>query len=463
MSRAATNEEAPDAIAIQVAERGVLTTRGYLRCEIGSDLQFSTDSLESYFFARWEPAAYDALLVAAAVEFADITHKRPAHAWARSFNLRVPVHDPARWSSPSVSAALQETLAFLTGDHWTVTFYARKDQEPSPRQGLLALGTCVEAVIPYSNGLDSRAVAGMLSRTMGTSLVRIRLGATLRDGEALVRTREAFTSVPYHVRPQQNARRESSGRSRGFKFAVISGIAAFLANAPRIVIPESGQGAVGPALVTVGQAYEDYRSHPLFTRRMETFLAALFGHRVEFTFPRIWATKGETLSEYVEASRDQAWSSTRSCWQQNRQVSVDGKARQCGICAACMLRRMSVHAAGLAEPAEQFVWQDLSVARFEDGAAPSFSAAKITTSMREYAIAGVLHMDHLAALLESRANVPALNVASFQLGTALGIPVKDSRARLERLLRQHRDEWHSFVRSLGKHSFVSGWAGSVEQ
>jgi hypothetical protein len=62
MSRVATNAEAPDAIAIQVAERCTHDAR-YLRCEIGSDLQFSTDSLVLLLRAL-EPAAHDALLVA---------------------------------------------------------------------------------------------------------------------------------------------------------------------------------------------------------------------------------------------------------------------------------------------------------------------------------------------------------------------------------------------------------------
>ncbi len=78
---------------------------------------------------------------------------------------------------------------------------------------------------------------------------------------------------------------ESSARSRGFKFAVLSGLAAYLAKANKVFVPESGQGALGPAIVTVGQAYEDFRNHPRFTKKMSAFLKALLGattlsHRV---------------------------------------------------------------------------------------------------------------------------------------------------------------------------------------
>jgi 7-cyano-7-deazaguanine synthase in queuosine biosynthesis len=462
MMTAAENSSESRTIAIHVAELGTRTPRGWMRCEIGCDVQFTTESLESYFFAGWKPVAYDALLVAAAVEFADITNRRRTHHWGRDVELRIPVHDPARWSDHRVSGALHDALAFLTGDRWHIEFYARKHSEPSPQQRSLTLGTTVDAVIPFSNGLDSRAVAGLLARQMGGKLVCIRLGSASPDGEVLSRERQPFTAVPYNVRPSKLARRESTARSRGFKFAIISGIAAYLANAGLIIVPESGQGALGPALVTVGQAYDDYRSHPLFTRRMEVLLQALFGHRVQYSFPQIWQTKGETLKQFVAECGDASWSATRSCWQQNRQISVDGKARQCGICAACLLRRMSIHAAGLADVPEGYVWENLSAQRFEAGAAPSFDRKKITRSLREYAIAGVLHLDHLAGLLNSRANAHALDLTAFHLADALGLSTKDARVRLDRLLQQHAREWNSYVCSLGKQSFVTQWAGSVQ-
>src|ERR1700689_2475463 len=100
-------------LAIHVAEPGTRTRRGFLRCEIGEHVSFSMDSLESYFFARWEPLAYDALLVAAAAEFADRTQKRSAYIWEREFHLAVPVHEPDRWNEPRVADSLQDALTFL--------------------------------------------------------------------------------------------------------------------------------------------------------------------------------------------------------------------------------------------------------------------------------------------------------------------------------------------------------------
>src|SRR5712691_11144003 len=90
---------------VHVAERGTRTPKRVSRCEIDTNVAFSTASLESYFFAGWEAVAYDALLLAAAVEFADRTQRRPAYRWERDIILRVPVHDVTRWQDKRVDSA----------------------------------------------------------------------------------------------------------------------------------------------------------------------------------------------------------------------------------------------------------------------------------------------------------------------------------------------------------------------
>jgi len=466
MARLKETPAAMPSIAVEVVEAGTgagtRARKGWQRCRIASNIEFNIEHLESYCFADWNPAVYDALLVAAAVEFADRTQHRPALTWQRKITLRVPVHDPAHWNDTPVADALRDALFVLTGDQWEISFFDRSRPLDAPRQWHFPLPSGSSAVIPFSDGLDSRAVAGLMARELGDRLIRVRLGSKSYDQETSGH-RQPFTSVPYKVRAGEQEFVESSARSRGFKFALISGLAAYLAKAGRVIVPESGQGALGPALVTVGQAYEDYRSHPLFTERMETFLFALLGHRVQFEFPRLWHTKAETLRKFVDECEDgRSWSETWSCWQQNRHVSVDGKKRHCGICAACMLRRMSVHAAGLSEPSETYVWENLGAVTFQSGAAASFGKNKITRKLRDYAIAGALHLDHLAGLRSSPANARMLNLSAFQLSHSLNLPQGEVRVKLDRLLTQHESEWKNFVNSLGKSSFVADWAVATQ-
>jgi hypothetical protein len=127
-----------------------------------------------------------------------------------------------------------------------------------------------------------------------------------------------------------------------------------------------------------------------------------------------------------------------------------------------MLRRLSVHAAGLEEANETYVWENLAAPTFEAGAAPSFPKEKMTKAMRQYAIAGTLHLDHLACLTDSTSNSRSLGLNAFQLSGALGIPEAEARAKLDRVLRQHGSEWKNFMSSLGQDSFVANWALSAK-
>ena len=443
---------------VDVVEEGRSARSDRIRCEIGEHLRFDTKGIETYCLTGWRPSVYDACVVAAAVQFCDHTTRRPATSWDRDIALRVPVHDPPHWRSRAVSGPLHDALSILTGDRWRIDFARRrKEFLPKQQQSLVFPDSCV--VMPFSDGLDSYLAAGLLEQKHGDALVRVRLGSkSLPEQRARTSLARAFASIPWRVSYGDCGSVETSARSRGFRFALLSGVAAFLCDIRRILLPESGQGALGSTLTPVGQAYADFRSHPVFTDKMEMFVSALFGRAVHYEYPRLWRTKGQSLAEFLESFPDDAdWRSTRSCWQGARQVSVSGRRRQCGICAACLLRRMSVHAAGRCEAPETYVWEDLGATRFEDGAAQAFTNRQPAGALHEYAIAGVLHLDHLATLRQWPANVATLNRQAFLLSRSLGMDEQETQTRLERMLRQHEEEWRDFVDSLGPRSFVSQW------
>ena len=163
-------------VKVNVVEIGGTAKKGWINCRIGEHLRFSADSLASYFFTKWEPVVFDALLVAAAAEFCDKIKKRPKLGWGREIHLRLPVHDPKSWNSEAVSKSLYRALEFLTGDRWQIEFFARKTAEPSPQQGLFYLPLQGQsAVIPFSEGLDSRAVSGLMAQKFGNGLIRVAI------------------------------------------------------------------------------------------------------------------------------------------------------------------------------------------------------------------------------------------------------------------------------------------------
>jgi hypothetical protein len=193
--------------------------------------------------------------------------------------------------------------------------------------------------------------------------------------------------------------------------------------------------------------------HPAFTRRIEALFEALTGKGLRFEYPRIWSTKGETIAAAQKLAHPPNWANTRSCWQGARQVSFDHKRRQCGICAACMLRRLSMHTASVEERAANYIWEDLSASEIEKGAVAGF--ALMTNSLREHAIAGVLHLDHLASVSNSGIHHRAVGRVARETADALRMSATEAEANLFALLARHRAEWLAFQESLGPQSFVA--------
>ena len=442
----------PSAHRVHVLEPERSAATGWIPCKIYQNLSVDTNSIHSYCVAPWDPRVYDSILLAAAIEFCDRTSRRPSRTWGRELHLCVPVHDPDLWNSERVSNALHSALQLLTGDCWHISFEGRQHHFRPPTQLSVHFPDSSAIVMPFSDGLDSLAVSRLLANDHPDAVCRVRLGlnGTASPGGS------PFARVPFQIRADRTV--EDTNRSRGFKFMMLCGVAAKLIGAEKIVVPESGQGALGPVLLVVGQSYPDYRCHPRFTDKMAELVSAVFEHKVHYQFPQLWHTKGQTLGEaYGRARLNGSIKDTRSCWQDSRHVSVCRRRRQCGVCAACMLRRMSLHSIGHRECADTYVWEDLTSSRFEDGAAKEFTLDHPRGSFWEHAIAGVLHLDHLANLSSSAIDLRAISLECFNLSRCLGLPAQEIQVRLESLLRQHGEEWLGFLDSLGPESFVAKW------
>jgi hypothetical protein len=105
------------------------------------------------------------------------------------------------------------------------------------------------------------------------------------------------------------------------------------------------------------------------------------------------------------------------------------------------------------------VWEALNADTFDEGAAKGFN--RITRALREYAVAGVLHLEHFASVRTSPQYALVQRRTVSELCRALTEPLDAVAQGLDRLLRQHAKEWSAFTTDLGPRSFVSKWINSV--
>ena len=120
-----------------------------------------------------------------------------------------------------------------------------------------------------------------------------------------------------------------------------------------------------------------------------------------------------------------------------------------------MLRRVSVYAAGLREAPDAYVTVDMGATSLEAAVDSSFT--KANAAFRNYAIAGVLHMEHMADLARAAQREIVAGHAAL-LGPALGVAVQEAERHLLTLFERHRDEWETYLSSLDKSSFVRRWS-----
>lgn len=422
---------------------------GALVVEIGNHIKFKLDVLDTYDYDGWKPIHYDLLVLSAAIEFADRRRARGIGEWSRPFSITVPVFELATWQQSAVQKLLNAALNHLTGDNWEFHFVQWQGHAVGGnRQRCLPFGPNKKFAIAYSDGLDSRCVSALCDN--GDDAVRVRVA---KNRDKLKKGDQPFDQIPFKVKVPYS--RESSVRSRGFKFAAITAIAAQLSGLSRIVVPESGQGALGPVLLPLHNVYADYRNHPTYFRKMEAFFHALLGYKLSYEQPRLWHTKGQTIAAFLEKTGKPNGDlvDTRSCWQQRWNANVGGKRRQCGLCAACLLRRMSMHAAGIVEPTESYVISDLSAEQFSD-ALPKSNQVRQSRTMAEYGSVGARHLQQLAdmaALPDSE-----LRVHAFELGRATGTTTEDALEKLK-TLATHAQEWCAFLETQGEKSFLRSW------
>lgn len=441
-------------LTLHVVEQGTCSRKSLTRdvtiAEIGTEIVFDPSILDTYHYDGWKAVHYDLLVVCATVEFADRRCGRRSKRWSRPFHITVPVLELEVWEQPEVQEHLQDTLRHLTGDDWRFFFIQASGSAANrTRQRALPFGNYKKFAIAYSDGLDSRCVSGLFDT--GDSVVRVRVTknkARVKDGEL------PFDQIPFAIKLAPS--RESDVRFRGFKFAAITAIAGHLSNVCKIIVPESGQGALGPVLLPLHNIYADYRNHPTFFRKMERFIKALLGYSIVFEQPQLWCTKGETIKSFLAQSGKGPDSvlSTRSCWQQRWNARFDGKLGQCGLCAACLLRRMSMHAAEVDEPADTYTFGDLTAACYED-AIPRSNRIRLSRTMVEHGCVGARHFQQLADMAE----LPdaAIRQHVFEIARATGTSEQDTRKALGKLLQQHTEEWRDFVGAQGQRSLLKSW------
>lgn len=345
------NQRRPDGLStLRITAEGGTATR----------LDIGIDELARHCLQLTVPAL-DFLVIAGACYAVDklVDRSRSVDRWTRELSLTIPVADPDRWRA--VGPGLEETLAFLSGDIWDLTFVAlgrplyRRPRRRRSRT-MPALVFQPEAVCLFSGGLDSSAGSIELLEMEPPLRVLLVGHYDAPTGEQTVvgdRIRQQYPGrvrlARTRIRLDPVAGEEATLRTRSLLFFAL-GLLAAAGRGPNVPVYafENGHIALNVPLTPSRAGSCSTRTmHPYFVDRLVSILEDI-GIRNPVHRPYEFKTKGETLSQSrnQENLRSLAGQSVSCSHAARKQHWVRKGANNCGYCVPCLIRRAAMHSMG---------------------------------------------------------------------------------------------------------------------
>lgn len=334
-------------------------------------------------------ASWDFLTLALAVNAADHAVERTTSAdgWTRTIDMEVALYEPDPFQL--LVTDLQQTLRFLTGDFWQLTFIDGGYPPPRPRQQVVYEADSISLL---SGGLDS--LIGALDLTV-QGRAPIFVSHIARGDSANQRLyAESLGGAKRHLQWNQNIwlkpQREGEGSTRGrsivfFAFAALAADNLSSTTTRALVdvfVPENGLISLNVPLNAgrVG-SLSTKTTHPVFMQRLQAIWTAL-GIPAVLRLPYAELTKGEMMLSCLDQERlgDFAGGST-SCGR----FSVFG-LKHCGRCVPCMVRRSAFLRAGMTDTTVTYVHSQLGNAKRESGPNDVAAVAAAVLKVEQYGI-----------------------------------------------------------------------------
>lgn len=262
-------------------------------------------------------------------------------AWARDITAHLPVRDPGYWST--LAPAIQEIFGDFTSDRLQLRFETEPQPNPLPRQRTQPFPDH-DCVALLSGGVDSFVgAAGLISdgrRPLAVS--HTANGATTRSQarveEVLVATFAEFERVGLSAAKQGAGfpEPEKSQRSRSFLFLAVAAVVACVGGSNEVYINENGPMAIHvPMTAARLGSLSTHTAAPAVLARVETLAQTVLGCPVTINNTLLTMTKPEVVQFGLQLGLADPLVDTVSCW------SIGRTSRHCGICAPCIIRRIS--------------------------------------------------------------------------------------------------------------------------
>lgn len=280
--------------------------------------------------------------------------------WARMIDAYIPVRDPGHWAR--FRSQVEAIWSDLTQDDLTIHFEPDADPSAPPRQSKTAFVEH-DAVALLSGGQDSFAGALELLDQGGRPLLLSHsasgaVNTAQTQVEAILRG--VFPDIMrVHVGAGKAGNQpfpgtESSQRSRTLMFVGVAALVAHAGGSNKVYLNENGIMAIHVPLTAarIG-SLSTHTASPPIVARMQALANAMLGDGIEIRNNLVDRTKPDVVGAAVSLGHGDNMQHTVSCWQIGRTRT------HCGICAPCIMRRISCETHGIADvPYDLDIFED---------------------------------------------------------------------------------------------------------
>lgn len=437
------------------SRRCEFSSRGYHEF-FGQPFYCRYDRISTSFSRTLPPELRDLMEVATSAYLADrfaprrhpdkSNDSRPRN---RRIRISLPVRSPAMWRGQPAKL-LGELLLFLSGDPWEFEFLPLNDGSPIAQQSYLLdfFPERQPAVMLFSGGLDS--YVGAVHQLRDSNCFHVLVSAFTHNRMAADQAHQANilfngrrkighrVAVSYGLPTKiERVRLESSQRARGLIYLTIGAITALNLGVNELSVYENGIGALNLPFDASQSGWEISRAvHPKTLSLMEQLVISITGTPLQIRTPFLFSTKADSLKGTGPERLLDGIRYTFSC---DRFPNYRERRRQCGVCSSCVLRRLALEAAELAEveSTDEYT-HDITSERFVPRPSSAFVLDKFDT--QAHRISSCLRSQN--PWLRLMRLFPELREVEFVLGKNIDHSTVESS--LLSLYDRHVYEWGAF-------------------
>jgi 7-cyano-7-deazaguanine synthase in queuosine biosynthesis len=316
------------------------------------NFSMSFDALATGLPRLFEPTELDWLETLAHLFAADLACERGRGdtEWSRSIDLWLPVRSPDFWVEHR--STIEGVWVDLTGDALRLHFELANDAPAPPRMGTTPFREH-DGVALVSGGQDSFVgTAALLSE--GTTPLLLSHSASGATNSAQSAVQAALRKFDGGLaRLKLSARRssrssfgtfEASQRSRTLLYLGAAAAVAAVGGSDHVWISENGVMAIHLPLTEarIG-SLSTHTAAPSIIERISRLSTQILGSDINIVNPLIGKTKPEVVRLGVDLGLGDQFAKTVSCWKIGRSRT------HCGVCAPCLLRRISCETNAVAD------------------------------------------------------------------------------------------------------------------